>query len=450
MGAAAKKEREEKEAQAKKERDERRRKEREEREEKQKQAVKKEIPSDDVKDNDKPKKKVAPIKSKPREALPKVRKPEAKGESNDGAVKARKVMPSKPVVHKSSTPPPSKLKKDESNKKVMETRKAAAARTQKKQPDNEDKNRLNKVSRLSTRKPKGKVASGEERKVDEATVVEKVSRAIASGEIDDSRVVKDDEEDRESIVEKDQIEEMETTPINHHDKDFAKVGDDDEDAELQRIKDEEEEEDNQDRVPDIGPSEDKKEADESIPRELDLEKAAPKVAYSHVKTPDEVDDLPEHEVVNPDESMLEEIKSEMSFDLEEKIAKDESEKEVDVAKKDKSEGSIEALKENEEVEVHIEQKLVQPPEDGKDICDNEEEKVVDKLDNKGMNKSCDKVSEEKQKFEKEEEREKRDREKEENEKFEKEKKERLEKLEKKKKAEKERKEKEKKEKEERD
>merc|ERR1712130_658147 len=114
MGAAAKKEREEKEAQAKKERDERRRKEREEREEKQKQAVKKEIPSDDVKDNDKPKKKVAPIKSKPREALPKVRKPEAKGESNDGAVKARKVMPSKPVVHKSSTPPPSKLKKDES------------------------------------------------------------------------------------------------------------------------------------------------------------------------------------------------------------------------------------------------------------------------------------------------------------------------------------------------
>merc|ERR1712212_797589 len=247
--AAAKKEREEKEAQAKKERDERRRKEREEREEKQKQTVKKEIPSDDVKDNDKPKKKLAPIKSKPKEALPKVRKAEAKGESNESAVKARKVMPSKPLVHKSSTPPPSKLKKDESNKKVMETRKAAAARTQRKQPDNEDKNRLSKVSRPSTRKPKEKIATGVERKVDEATVVEKVSKAIASGEIDDSRVVKDEEDDRESIVEKDQIEEMETSPINHHDKDFAKVGDDDEDAELQRIKDEEEEEDNQERVP---------------------------------------------------------------------------------------------------------------------------------------------------------------------------------------------------------
>merc|ERR1711974_116399 len=129
-----------------------------------------------------------------------------------------------------------------------ETRKAAAARTQRKQPDNEDKNRLSKVSRPSTRKPKEKIATGVERKVDEATVVEKVSKAIASGEIDDSRVV-----------------------------------DDDEDAELQRIKDEEEEEDNQDRVPDIGPNEDKKDADESPPRELDLEKAAPKVAYSHVK-----------------------------------------------------------------------------------------------------------------------------------------------------------------------
>merc|ERR1711936_1114314 len=396
--AAAKKEKEEKEAQAKKERDERRRK---EREEKQKQAVKKEIPSDDVKDNDKSKKKLVAIKSKPKDAaLPKTRKPEVKAESNDAAaVKARKAMPSKPLVHKSSTPPPSKLKKDESNKKVMETRKAAAARTQRKQPDNEEKNRLNKVGRPAMRKAKEKNGSGEERKMDEKSVVEKVSKAIASGEIDDSRVIKDDEDDRESIVEKDQIEEMETSPINHHDKDFVKVGEDDEDAELQRIKDEEEEEDNQDRVPDIAPSEDKKEADESPPKELDLEKAPPKVAYSHVKTPDEVDDLPEHEVVNPDESMLEEIKSEMSYDLEEKIAKDESEKEVDVAKKDKSEGSIEALKENEEVEVQIEQKTVgeqevepddhhpeakeeskeEADEDEKEICDKETEE--DKLDN---------------------------------------------------------------------
>merc|ERR1711936_821390 len=155
--AAAKKEREEKEALAKKEREERRKKEREEREEKQKQTVKKEIPSDDVKDNDRPKKKLVPTKAKPKESLTKVRKSEPKAESIDGAAKARKVMPSKPLVHKSSTPPPSKLKKDENNKKVMETRKAAAARTQKKQPDNEEKNRLSKVSRPATRKARRKM-----------------------------------------------------------------------------------------------------------------------------------------------------------------------------------------------------------------------------------------------------------------------------------------------------
>merc|ERR1712158_40367 len=156
--AAAKKEKEEKEAQAKKERDERRRKEREEREEKQKQTGKKEIPSDDVKDNDRPKKKLVPMKAKPKESLTKVRKSEPKAESSDVVAKARKVMPSKPLVHKSSTPPPSKLKKDENNKKVMETRKAAAARTQRKQPDNEEKNRLNKVGRPAMRKAKEKNA----------------------------------------------------------------------------------------------------------------------------------------------------------------------------------------------------------------------------------------------------------------------------------------------------
>merc|ERR1712002_536044 len=180
---------------------------------------------------------------------------------------------------------------------------------------------------------------------------------IASGEIDDSRVIKDDDEDRESIVEKDQIEEMETSPHNNQDKDFGKAIDDDEDVELQRIKDEDDE-DNQERIPDIVEDDCKKEPAGPPPKDLALEEEPPKVAYSHVKTPDEVDDLPEHEVVNPDECMIDEIKSEMSYDLEEKIAKDDSEKENYVDKKDKSEGSVEALKGNEEVEVLVEQKSV--------------------------------------------------------------------------------------------
>merc|ERR1712106_842226 len=98
-----------------------------------------------------------------------------------------------------------------------------------------------------------------------------------------------------------------------------------------------------------------------IPGNLVLEKE--KMSYSHVKTPDEVDDLPEHEVVVPDSHVMEEIKSEMSGDLEEKIALDESEKESDAYKKDafqeKSEGSVEAVRDNEIVEVAVEQKCMQ-------------------------------------------------------------------------------------------
>ena len=54
-----------------------------------------------------------------------------------------------------------------------------------------------------------------ERKVNEKSVAEKISEAIASGEIDDSRVMNvEEEEDKESVIEKDQIEEMETSPVN--------------------------------------------------------------------------------------------------------------------------------------------------------------------------------------------------------------------------------------------
>merc|ERR1712180_54524 len=332
--ALAKKEKEEKEATAKKEREEKRKKEREEREEKQKQAAskkEKEILTDELAEEDKPKRKVTAsvTKSKSKEVSSKPKKPDSKPDSNDSTLKARKVMPSKPLVGKSSTPPPSKLKKDENNKKVMETRRAAAAnKIQKKQPDNEEKSRLSKSNKITSASKnfKERAAPSEDRKVDEKSVVEKVSEAIASGEIDDSRVIKDDDEDRESIVEKDQIEEMETSPHNNQDKDFGKAIDDDEDVELQRIKDEDDE-DNQERIPYIGEDDCKKEPTGPPPKDLALEEEPPKVAYSHVKTPDEVDDLPEHEVVNPDECMIDEIKSEMSYDLEEKIAKDESEKE---------------------------------------------------------------------------------------------------------------------------
>merc|ERR1712066_1016634 len=198
------------------------------------------------------------------------------------------------------TPPPSKLKKDENNKKVMETRKAAvAARNLRSKPDNDEK--------MKRKEELGKVDGG--------SVADKVSEAIASGEIDNSRVIKDEEVEKEIVVEKDPIEEIETIPVD--DIEAARANDDDEEAELQMIKDEEEEE-NQEPVPDIAEkmadvlNEQKIKEEEKLPP-LELQKE--KIAYTHVKTPDEVDDLPEHEVVAHE------------VDEEEKIAMDENEKE---------------------------------------------------------------------------------------------------------------------------
>merc|ERR1711892_1562592 len=354
-------------------------KERQERKEKEAAARQDKEETSEPKNTEKSVKKktsVAITKTKTKELTTKTKKTEV---TNDTSTSSRKIMPSKPLMTKSSTPPSSKLKKDENNKKVMETRKAAfAAKTQKSKADSEEKAKPKKIMGSKSRNIAGSKTSAktsstlpdEERKVDEKSVAEKVSEAIASGEIDDSRVVKDDEEDKESIVEKDQIEEMETCPVD--DLEAGKDNEDDEDdVELQRIKDEDDDdevEENHAPVPDIAEKmidaakDIKKEPEQkNVPGNLVLEKE--KISYSHVKTPDEVDDLPEHEVVVPDSHVMEEINSEMSGDLEEKIALDESEKESDVCKKEivneKSEGSVEAVRDNEIVEVAVEQKCMQ-------------------------------------------------------------------------------------------
>merc|ERR1711874_894612 len=246
--AATKKEKEEKEAAARKEKEEKDAAMKKEKEDKIKkeQANKKEIIEQESSEK---KKKTSTVitKIKTKETTTKVRKSEV---TNDITASSRKIMPAKPMITKSSTPPSSKLKKDENNKKVMETRKAAfAAKTQKSKTDNEEKSKPKKIIGSKFRNIPGSKTSGkasstlpdEERKVDEKSVAEKVSEAIASGAIDDSRAVKDDDEDKESIVEKDQIEEMETCPVDDLEtgKDFVKDNEDDEDdIELQRIKDE--------------------------------------------------------------------------------------------------------------------------------------------------------------------------------------------------------------------
>merc|ERR1711988_362088 len=217
----------------------------------------------------------------------------SKNKTNDTAISTRKIMPSKPTTAKLVTPPPSKLKKDENNKKVMESRKAAASKKSK--PDNDEKLKVKKVVKKA--KP-----SEDGRTVDEQSVAEKVSEAIASGEIDNSRVIKeDDQEEKEPMV------EIESGPPEELE---AGQDEDEDEIELQRIKDEEEE-DNQEPVPDIAekmadvlkeeenlqPAEAEPDIEiRQAPAPLVLEKQE-KISYTHVKTPDEVDDLPEHEVV---------------------------------------------------------------------------------------------------------------------------------------------------------
>ena len=184
----------------------------------------------------------------------------------------------------------------------------------------------------------------------------------------------EEEEGKESVTEKDQIEEMETSLVNvaeNGQKGFDKEDEDELDPELPRIKDDEEKAGEQDKpVPDIAEDLNErkypthKPKTNEVPHELPVGKAVVKLAYQHIKTPDEVDDLPEHEVVVLDQETLEEFNSELSNDLEGKIAMDEHEKETEetgekVDKKEASDGSVEAVRDNESVEVPVDQKKIE-------------------------------------------------------------------------------------------
>merc|ERR1719402_866182 len=132
---------------------------------------------------------------------------------------------------------------------------------------------------------------------------------------------------------------------------------------------------------------------EKVPNDLPIEKQVMKMSYQHIKTPDEVDDLPEHEAVVPGPEVLEEINSELSTDLEEKITLDEQEKELlpekeSGEKKERSTGSVEAVRDNESVEVPIE--VIDTPKIIKEVDENEQDvtpiskdtKIINEVDEK--------------------------------------------------------------------
>lgn len=198
------------------------------------------------------------------------------------------------------------------------------------------------------------------------------------------------EEEVESIVEKHQLEEMERQPnvIKHE---VVEVLDDDIEPELQRIKDEEDameaEENNAPRQPDIPVvipvSVEEAKVEKEVEEIVEAVQAQPPVAASqpsppapvalpvvasqrpqptastHVKTPDEVEDLPEHEAVEPDELQISPTEEKIVLDLQEK----EVEKEVKSPQGLESEGAQEQ-RELSEVIVSAQQ-IEEPSEEEK-------------------------------------------------------------------------------------
>ena len=187
----------------------------------------------------------------------------------------------------------------------------------------------------------------------EATNKTKKAATAKPEEVKPAEEVKEDKtengKEEESIVEKHQLEEMEhpqTAPAEKVVKEAVGGGgggDDDIEPELQRIKDDDDAEDGA-REPDIpaAPAEEAQAAvtvavaavaaaaaavvieKEVEKKPQDLPIAAP-VKFHHIKTPDEVDDLPEHEAVEPEDAVV--IEQNVAVSDEEK--EDETKKEVE-------------------------------------------------------------------------------------------------------------------------
>ena len=258
----------------------------------------------------------------------------------------------------SAAPSASKTKKEATNK----TKKEEVSRT--KQKESESKSIRPKVKPVGGKTSVAKTAA-------KTAAVGAAAAAVAAAVIDNAA---GQDEEVESIVEKHQIEAMETSPIDDFQQadiqqQYNKEVEDDIEPELERIKDEED--DIQDvRVPDI-PAEANQNIPEAeavpvvaaaranVPKDLDLAEVVHNQAkphVHHVKTPDEVDDLPEHEAVEPDENLIEnteeaaqeepaEEEGEQEQEVEEeKIALDLQEKEQTEKKEDDEEKEQESKK----------------------------------------------------------------------------------------------------------
>ena len=237
-------------------------------------------------------------------------------------------------VPRTGGPPPSKTKKEASNKtKKEEVTRSSKAAAQKKKSE-----KASSVQHVVSTEEK--IEDGEQQR--KRSVIEGlaavVNTATCAAAVVMGEPLQQMEDEVESIVEKHQLEEMERTSNVQ-----KETEEDDIEPELQRIKDEEDIHEQEAREPDIPVAaalpplnlEEKVpvvQSAKNAPVHIATTSAAP---VTHVKTPDEVEDLPEHEAVEPvipqDVTPVEEELS-PAEEMEKKIALDLQEKETSVEK----------------------------------------------------------------------------------------------------------------------
>lgn len=279
-----------------------------------------------------------------------------------------KVAPEKASIKKSSLSsappaktgiPPSKTRKEASNKTKKEEVSRTTRSSQRKKAEGE-------VKKLKQKKAESAESAGQEQEPSkpESTVMAALAAVVSTAACAAAAVATEPihqmEEEVESIVEKHQLEEMERAPI---DTTASKENEEDDiEPELQLIKDEDDVNEQEVREPDIPVAEVQPVEQVIVKEEVKvLPVVCSKPAPMHVKTPDEVEDLPEHEAVEPehfpegedddpqeapqDSCHTEEIEEKIVLDLQEKETtcdKDEHHEEVQ-----QCEASLEAIKVDE-------------------------------------------------------------------------------------------------------
>ena len=290
-----------------------------------------------------------------------------KGKEKATGLKREKPLASSRTKRNEAIKAPSKAKPDQPKKSITADKHSSLPSSKlRKDASNKTKKEEGIKSKLDTgiKSIKSKSKPSEAKSKDE-----KVESVPSNVPVATDNVVEiGNDEEVESIVEKHQIEAMETSPIDEQAHEDGQRGiEDDIEPELERIKDEEDDVNNQGlRVADIPVAQ--PEAAALVVEPLMVSKDVHKASAQHVKTPDEVPDLPEDEVATEVlENNVPEVENNKSpvkeFEMEEKIALDLQEKEIQ-SEKDNKEEEKDVRDEKEEPDESDVKNLLSPESEG--------------------------------------------------------------------------------------